>query len=69
MCVCVMCHNYNYIADNYIAERQVREAIQIANTPPNQVMNTRAEYLRPVIQRLTHTDLIPDVDRNRGHGT
>ena len=49
-------------------DRQVREALRIANTPPDQIMNSRAEYLRPVIQRLTHTDLIPDIDRNRGQG-
>ena len=48
--------------------RQVREACKIANTFPTQVMNSRAEYLRPVIQRLTHTDLIPDDNRNRGQG-
>ena len=48
--------------------RQVREAVQFANTFPTQVMNSRAEYLRPVIQRLTHTDLIPDDNRNRGQG-
>ena len=49
-------------------EREVREAVRIANTPPNQVMNSRTEFIRPVIQRLTHTDLIPDNDRNRGQG-
>ena len=48
--------------------RQVREACKIANTFPTQVMNSRAEYLRPVIQTLTHTELIPDDNRNRGQG-
>ena len=50
-------------------DRQTREAVQIANTHPSQVLNTRTEYIRPVIQRLAHTDLIPDIDRNRGQGT
>ena len=49
--------------------RQTREAVKIANTIPTQVMNTRAEYIRPVIQRMTHTDLIIDDVRNRGQGT
>ena len=40
--------------------RQIREAVKIANTNPDQLMNSRSEYIRPVIQRLTHTDLIPD---------
>ena len=50
-------------------EREIREAVQIANTHPTQIMNSRAEYIRPVIQRLTHADLLPDIDRNRGQGT
>ena len=41
-------------------ERQVREACQIANTNPAMIMNSRSEYIRPVIQRMTHTDLIDD---------
>ena len=41
-------------------ERQIREAVQIANTNPALVMNSRSEYIRPVIQRLTHTDLVDD---------
>ena len=48
--------------------RQIREAVQIANTHPTQVMNGRSEYLRPVIQRLAHTDLIADNINNRGPG-
>ena len=40
--------------------RQIREAVKISNTNPDQVINSRSEYIRPVIQRLTHTDLIPD---------
>ena len=51
-------------------ERQVREACQIVNTPPNLLINGRAEYIRPVIQRLAHADLIDDNgngrDRQRG---
>ena len=50
-------------------EREIREAVQIANTPPTQLLNSRTEYIRPVIQRLAHADLIPDIDRNRGQGT
>ena len=29
-------------------------------------MNGRSEYLRPVIQRMAHTDLIVDNINNRG---
>ena len=50
-------------------EREIREAVQIANTHPTQLINSRAEYIRPVIQRLAHADLIPDDNRNRGQGT
>ena len=50
-------------------ERQTREAVQIANTRPTQVLNTRTEYIRPVILRLAYAGLIPDIDRNRGQGT
>ena len=50
-------------------ERQTREAVQIANTRPTQVLNTRTEYIRPVILRLADAGLIPDIDRNRGQGT
>ena len=39
--------------------RQIREAVKIANTNPDQLMNSRSKYIRPVIQRLTHTELIP----------
>ena len=35
--------------------RQIREAVQIANTVPTAIINSRSEYIRPVIQRLTHT--------------
>ena len=48
--------------------RQIREAVQIAKIHPTQVMNGRSEYLRPVTQRMTHTDLIADND-NRGPGS
>ena len=41
-------------------QRLVREAVKIANTNPAQVMNSRSEYIRPVVQRLIHTNLIPD---------
>ena len=52
-------------------ERLVREACQIVNTPPNLLINGRAEYIRPVIQRLAHADLLGDnVDgRDRQRGT
>ena len=33
---------------------------QNANTNLALIMNSRSEYIRPVIQRLTHTDLIGD---------
>ena len=47
--------------------RQVREAVKIANTPPTLIMNSRAEYIRPVIQRMAHIDLLDDVrDRRPG---
>ena len=44
---------------------------QIANTNPALIMNSRSEYIRPDIQRMTHTDLIDDgagasVGANRG---
>ena len=48
--------------------RQIREAVQIANTVPTAIINSRSEYIRPVIQRLTHTDLIADDARDRGPG-
>ena len=44
------------------------EAVQIANTFPTQLINSRSEYIRPVIRRLTHTDLIADDARDRGPG-
>ena len=40
--------------------RQVREACQIANTIPTMVMNSRTEYIRPVIQTLAPVDLLDD---------
>ena len=46
-------------------ERQVREAQQIANTNPAHIINGRAEYIRPAIQRMAHADLLDD---NRGRG-
>ena len=45
-------------------ERQIREAIQIANNP-TEIINGRAEYIRPAIQRMAHADLLDD---NRGRG-
>ena len=48
-------------------ERLVREAVQISNTHPTQIINGRTEYIRPVIQRMAHVDLLDD-DRVRGHG-
>ena len=49
--------------------RQIWEAVQISNTNPNsgQIINGRTEYLRPVIQRMAHVDLLDD-DRARGQG-
>ena len=47
--------------------RQIREAVQISNTNPGQIINGRTEYLRPVIQRMAHVDLLDD-DRARGQG-
>ena len=39
----------------------------ITNTNPGQIINGRTEYLRPVIQRMAHVDLLDD-DRARGQG-
>ena len=50
-------------------QRQVQEAIQIANTAPTMVMNSRAEYIRPVIQRLAPVDLLDDRQTDRRPGT
>ena len=52
-------------------ERQVREACQIVNTDPNHLINGRAEFIRPAIQRLAHADLLMDNDdrRDRPRGT
>ena len=40
--------------------RQILEAVQISNTNPLQLMNGRSEYIRPVIQRMAHVDLLDD---------
>ena len=48
-------------------ERQVREAVQIANMDPYRIINTHMEFLAPAIQRMTHTNLLED-GRNRGQG-
>ena len=50
---------------NKSLEIQVWEAQQIANTNPAHIINGRAEYIRPVIQRMVHADLLDD---NRGRG-
>ena len=52
-------------------ERQVREAQQIVNTAPTNLINGRTEYIRPAIQRLAHADLLGDNDdrRDRQRGT
>ena len=47
-------------------EREIREAVQIANTVPTMLMNSRAEYIRPVIQRLAPVDLLDERDRRPG---
>ena len=44
-------------------ERQVREACQIVNVGPANLINGRSEYIRPAIQRLAHADLLGDDDR------
>ena len=49
-------------------ERQVREAIKIANTDPTKIINGRNEYIRPAIQRMTHGDLLDD-NRGRAPGS
>ena len=48
--------------------RQILEAVQISNTNPLQLMNGRSEYIRPVIQRMAHVDLLDD-ERVRRPGT
>ena len=45
-----------------------QEAVQIANTPPTQLLNSRTEYIRPLIQRLAHADLIPDIAETEDKG-
>ena len=47
-------------------ECEIREAVQIANTVPTMLMNSRAEYIRPVIQRLAPVDLLDERDRRPG---
>ena len=46
-------------------ERQVREAVQLANMDPDRIINTHMEFVAPAIQRMTHTNLLDD-GRNRG---
>ena len=48
-------------------ERQVREAVQIANMDPDRIINSHMEFVAPAIQRMTHTNLLDD-GRNRGQG-
>ena len=48
-------------------ERQVREAVQLANMDPDKIINTHMEFVAPAIQRMTHTNLL-DNGRNRGPG-
>ena len=48
-------------------ERQVREAVQLANMDPDRIINTHMEFIAPAIQRMTHTNLLDD-GRNRGAG-
>ena len=48
-------------------ERQVREAVQLANMDPDRIINTHMEFVAPAIQRMTHTNLL-DNGRQRGQG-
>ena len=48
-------------------ERQVREAVQIANMDPDRIINSHMEFVAPAIQRMTHTNLLGD-GRTRGQG-
>ena len=48
-------------------ERQVREAVQLANMDPDKIINTHMEFVAPAIQRMTHTNLL-DNGRDRGQG-
>ena len=50
-----------------LLERQVREAVQIAIMDSDRIINTHMEFVAPVIQRMTHTNLLDD-GRNRGQG-
>ena len=49
-------------------ERQVREAVQLANMDPDRIMNTQMEFVAPAIQRMTHVNLLDD-GRNRATGS
>ena len=35
-------------------ERQVREAVQLANMDPDRIINTHMEFVASAIQRMTH---------------
>ena len=48
-------------------ERQVREAVQLANMDPDKIINTHMEFVAPALQRMTHTNLLDD-GRNKGQG-
>ena len=48
-------------------QRQIREAVQISNTNRGHIINGRTKFIRPVIQRMAHVDLLDD-ERIRGQG-
>ena len=48
-------------------ERQVREAVQLANMDPDRIINTHMEFVDPAIQRMKHINLLDD-GRNRATG-
>ena len=39
-------------------DRQIREAVQIVNMDPANLINGRSEYIRPAIHRMAHADLL-----------
>ena len=41
-------------------ERQVREAVQLANMDPERTINTQMKFVAPAIQRMTHINLLDD---------
>ena len=47
-------------------ERQVREAVQLANMDPDKIINTHMEFVAPAIQRMTHGNLLENGRRGQG---